>query len=186
MKKKKPKRCKKCPYYKRPRVRGYGSTELGIAFIGEAPGEMEVEYGRPFTKEGKAGEMLTKILKALKIKRKKCYIDNTVSCRPPKNANPKAKAIQLCRKRLWRTLMSGDFKLIVCLGRFAGTEIIGPNFRWGRFRRMPQIGENVVAVALYHPAYYCYRGDDLASAIQDYKVLKKWLKHPDVFDRKAS
>ena len=184
MKRRKPKRCKICPYYKRPRVKGYGSTALGIAFVGEAPGKTEVEEGRPFV--GKAGEMLDKILKALKIKRKKCYIDNTISCRPKDNANPKAEAIRLCRKRLWRTLHAGGFKLIVCLGRFAGTEIIGTNFRWGRFRRLPQVGENVVAVALHHPAYYCYRGEDLDGAIQEYRVLKKWIKHPDVFDRKAS
>jgi len=163
-------------------VKGYGDGELGIAFVGEAPGQTEVEEGRPFV--GKAGKMLTDILKALKIRRKKCHITNTILCRPKDNANPQPDAILRCRKRLWRELTGGNFKLIVCLGRFASSAIMGPDFKWGRFRYIPTLGEDVVAVGVYHPMYYCYRGDDLDGAIREYSVIKKWLKHRDVFERK--
>jgi len=175
----KPKRCKKCPYYKQPRVKSSGGNEYGIAMVGEAPGRSEVEEGKPFV--GEAGQMLNNILKKLKLKRRKIRTINTVSCRPPKNENPKPEAIARCRKRLWKELINGKFKLIVCLGRFARNEIMGPGAMWGRFRRVEAM-EGTVAVAVKHPAYWNYRGKDLDGAVEEYKIIRKWFKHKDVFD----
>ena len=58
-----------------------------IVLIGEAPGEMEDETGRPFV--GRAGQLLNDFLKEAGISREEdIYVINTVKCRPPKNRVP--------------------------------------------------------------------------------------------------
>ncbi len=54
-------------------------------FVGEAPGAEEDEQGMPFV--GKAGQLLTKIIEAIDLKRSDVYIANIIKCRPPSNRN---------------------------------------------------------------------------------------------------
>ena len=70
-----------------------------IVLIGEAPGEMEDECGRPFV--GRAGQLLDEFLtEAGKKKKKDLYIINTVKCRPPENRVPEEAEQAACRKFL--------------------------------------------------------------------------------------
>ena len=58
-----------------------------VVFIGEAPGEMEDELGRPFV--GRAGQLLNEFLAEAGISREEdIYMINTVKCRPPENRVP--------------------------------------------------------------------------------------------------
>ena len=70
-----------------------------IVLIGEAPGEMEDETGRPFV--GRAGQLLTQFLTEAGISRDEdLYIINTVKCRPPENRVPTDEEKMACRKFL--------------------------------------------------------------------------------------
>lgn len=70
-----------------------------IVLIGEAPGEMEDETGRPFV--GRAGQLLTQFLTEAGISREKdVFIINTVKCRPPENRVPTDEEKAACRKFL--------------------------------------------------------------------------------------
>ena len=88
--------CKKCRLHKNRRhaVPGEGNPEADIIFIGEGPGEMEDVKGEPFV--GKAGQLLTKMLASINLKREEVYITNVVKCRPPNNRTPFPEEIQTC------------------------------------------------------------------------------------------
>ena len=63
-----------------------GNLDAKIMFIGEAPGKDEDEQGLPFV--GRAGQLLNKMLSAIKLKREDIYITNVVNWRPPENRTP--------------------------------------------------------------------------------------------------
>ena len=70
-----------------------------IVLIGEAPGEMEDETGRPFV--GRAGQLLDEFLKGAGISRDEdVYIVNTVKCRPPENRVPTDVEKAMCERYL--------------------------------------------------------------------------------------
>ena len=75
-------------------VFGEGSPESKLMFIGEAPGAEEDNTGRPFV--GRAGQLLTKIIESINLKREDVYIANIIKCRPPDNRNPMDDEIALC------------------------------------------------------------------------------------------
>lgn len=68
---------------KRKFVQGIGPMDAKIAIFGEAPGEDEERFGKPFV--GKAGRLLTNILTETGLPRTTVRIDNVVTVRPPGN-----------------------------------------------------------------------------------------------------
>ena len=110
-------KCKKCDlhqYCKTVCLMGHGNTKAEIMFVGEAPGASEDKSGLPF--QGRAGQLLTRILKEHGIKREDVYITNAVKCRPPDNATPTKKQIQACHEYLIAEIEAVKPKVIVTLG----------------------------------------------------------------------
>jgi len=109
-------KCKKCPLYltRMKVVPGEGNEKSKVMFIGEAPGEDEDLKGRPFV--GRAGQLLTKILQSVKIKREDVFITNMVKCRPPGNRNPSKSEIETCFPYLETQVALINPKIIVTLG----------------------------------------------------------------------
>ena len=60
-----------------------GNMQSSIMIVGEGPGQKEDELGKPFV--GDAGNLLNKMLEAIKVERKKVYITNVVNYRTPNN-----------------------------------------------------------------------------------------------------
>ena len=65
---------------------GVGNPTADLMFVGEAPGADEDVQGVPFV--GRAGQLLTKIIEAIELRRDDVYIANVIKCRPPGNRNP--------------------------------------------------------------------------------------------------
>src|SRR6185436_3544994 len=76
-------------------VFGVGNPNADLMFIGEAPGRDEDLQGEPFV--GRAGQLLTDIIKAMKMTRDDVYIANVIKCRPPENRNPEPDELETCR-----------------------------------------------------------------------------------------
>ncbi len=108
--------CKQCPLYqtRHNAVPGEGNYNSPVIFIGEAPGEVEDLHGKPFI--GKAGQLFSKILQSVQIKRKDVFITNMVKCRPPGNRNPSKTEIETCLPYLESQIALINPRIIVTLG----------------------------------------------------------------------
>ena len=73
--------------------------------------------GIPFV--GRAGQLLTKIIEAIGLKREDVYIANVIKCRPPENRNPEPDEVETCEPFLFRQIDAIKPKVIVALGTFA-------------------------------------------------------------------
>ncbi|MBQ4040925.1 MAG: uracil-DNA glycosylase [Oscillospiraceae bacterium] len=118
------KNCGRCELARRRlnAVFGEGDENAKLMFIGEGPGQVEDETGRPFV--GPAGQLLDKMIAAIGLKREEVYIANIVKCRPPHNADPKPEYAEKCMPFLREQVRHIQPKIIVLLGRIAMENIL--------------------------------------------------------------
>lgn len=134
-------------------VFGEGSPTARVMFVGEAPGENEAKTGVPFC--GKAGNLLTNIIKAAGWTREEVFICNTVKCRPPGNRDPEPEETANCRQFLDMQIKVVDPAWIVCLGRVAAINVLGldPDTTIGSLRGVVHDLAGRKVVCTYHPSF---------------------------------
>jgi DNA polymerase len=144
--------CVKCPLGKTRTnfVFGVGSPHADIVAIGEAPGAEEDAQGEPFV--GRAGQLLNKILEAIRFKREDVYICNILKCRPPNNREPLPEEIELCEPYLWKQLEIIKPMMILCLGRVAGQALLKTNDSLAALRGKFFDYRGIKLMVTYHPA----------------------------------
>ncbi|KUO84746.1 MAG: DNA polymerase [Caldivirga sp. MG_3] len=173
--------CSKCPLHltRKRAVPGEGNPNAEVMLIGEAPGEVEDETGRPFV--GAAGKLLNSLLQDIGVDRSSLYITNVVKCRPPNNRDPTDEEINACKPYLIRQIAVVRPRRIVTLGRHSTRVILGlgglrvseiSRVR-GRVFRVTIAGVEVEVYPTYHPAAALYNPslkgvlkEDLARAIR--------------------
>jgi len=145
--------CEKCKLSKTRTqvVYGVGNPNADLMFIGEAPGRDEDLQGEPFV--GRAGQLLTDIIKAMKLTRDDVYIANVVKCRPPENRNPEPDELDACRPYIQRQVEIIQPKVIVALGRFALQSLTGKAYGITSVRGQWLEYNGVKVMPTYHPAY---------------------------------
>ena len=139
-------------------VFGEGDPDADVVFVGEAPGAEEDRTGRPFV--GRAGELLTKMIDAMGLRRQDVYICNILKCRPPANRTPNPEEVDCCWGFLVRQLQIIRPKVIVALGNPATQALldtrVGITRMRGNWQQLPLIGENLAGIPVmptFHPAY---------------------------------
>src|ERR1700736_5565287 len=152
--------CTKCSHLASSRTQtvfGVGNPHAEIMFIGEAPGADEDAQGEPFV--GRAGQLLTKIIRAMGFAREDVYIANILKCRPDVpagsfgNRAPTPQEMQTCRPYLLEQIRIIQPKVLVALGAVAVEGLLGTRGtmrelrgRWNSFNGTP-------LMITYHPAY---------------------------------
>ncbi|MFC2157397.1 uracil-DNA glycosylase [Acidobacteriota bacterium] len=132
-------------------VPGEGALDSDLMFVGEAPGRDEDLQGRPFV--GRAGQLLTKIITAMKFDRSEVYITNILKCRPPQNRDPKKDEIESCQAYLYEQIEQIQPRVIVTLGKFAA-EFFIPNFTSiTAMRGKLQLYRHIPLMPTFHPSY---------------------------------
>lgn len=132
-------------------VFGTGSATAELMFIGEAPGHDEDAKGEPFV--GKAGQLLTDIIKAMKLSREQVYIANVIKCRPPENRNPEPDELEACHPYIRQQISLIRPKVIVTLGKFALQSLTGRTYSITAQRGNWLEYEGVKLMPTLHPAY---------------------------------
>ena len=132
-------------------VFGAGSPNAKLMFIGEAPGAEEDNQGRPFV--GRAGQLLTKIIESIGLKREDVYIANILKCRPPGNRNPLPGEIATCSPYLIRQIELIKPKVICALGKFAAQTLLNSEMTIGKLRGTFYYYRGIKLMPTYHPAY---------------------------------
>jgi len=147
--------CTRCNLHKgrTQAVCGTGDLAADILIVGEAPGAEEDQQGEPFV--GKAGQLLTEMLRAMGRERSAVFIANVIKCRPPQNRDPAEQEIASCMPFLQRQIALLNPRLILVVGRIAAQSLLESDAPVGKLRgKVHQYGERKIPlVVTYHPAY---------------------------------
>lgn len=164
--------CKRCGLSsgRKNVVFGEGNVRAKIMFVGEGPGRDEDIQGRPFV--GRAGQLLTRMIESIDLKRGDVYIANIVKCRPPNNRVPLPEEANECLPYLRNQVAIVRPKIIVCLGATAGTYIIDRNLRITRDRGVWTERKGFYLIGTYHPAALLRDESKKKDAWEDFKAIR--------------
>lgn len=170
--------CQKCPLAKQGRsqvVFGMGNPYAKLMFVGEGPGRDEDKLGIPFV--GRAGQLLTKIIEAMKLTREDVYISNVVKCRPPNNRTPLPNESDICKNLiLFKEIEIIKPKIICALGATAAQGLLGYNTNISKTRGIFFQFNNSLVLPTYHPAYLLRNPDAKKIVWEDMKKIVEKLK----------
>ncbi|MEK6767680.1 MAG: uracil-DNA glycosylase [Gemmatimonadota bacterium] len=131
-------------------VPGQGNPHAKLVIVGEAPGATEDEKGLAFV--GRAGQLLTEILAAIKLTRDDVFICNVLKCRPPQNRDPEPLEVAACSPYLHRQLELIRPKVILAMGKPAAHALLGTNAALGELRQKLHRYRGIPLIVTYHPA----------------------------------
>lgn len=159
-------------------VFGVGNKQATWMLIGEAPGQNEDLQGEPFV--GKAGQLLTEMLRAIGLKREEVYIANMLKCRPPNNRDPESAEIAACNRFLERQIELLRPKIILAVGRIAAQNLLMTQQPLAKLRGVRHQLGGIPLIVIHHPAYLlrsllekAKAWSDLQFALSVYKNLEK-------------
>ena len=164
-------RCDELAHTRTQTVFGVGNANARLCFLGEAPGADEDKQGEPFV--GRAGQLLTKIIEACRMKREDVYILNMIKCRPPGNRNPLPEELSNCRGYLERQLALIRPEFICCLGAVAAQNLLGTTLSIGKLRGKVHHCRGANVVCTYHPAYLLRNPAAKKDTWEDMKLLMR-------------
>ena len=154
-----------------------GNPEADVMVIGEAPGREEDIAGKPFI--GPAGQLLDKMLASIGLTEETAYLTNVVNWRLPKNRNPTAEDIELCRPFLNRHIELAAPKVILLVGGVsmsAMTGLSGIMKNRGQWQTLTIAGKEIPALPIYHPAFLLRQPTLKKDAWRDLLALREQLQ----------
>ncbi len=167
-------RCKLHGLGRKQIVFGVGNPYADLMFVGEAPGADEDIQGEPFV--GRAGQLLTKIIESIGLRREDVYIANVIKCRPPGNRNPEPDEVEQCEPFLFRQIDAIRPKVIVALGKFAAQSLLRTTEPITRLRGREYTYRDAILMPTYHPAYLLRTPSAKRDVWEDMKRVRAILK----------
>lgn len=161
-------------------VFGVGNQQAELMIIGEAPGFHEDQQGEPFV--GRAGQLLTAMIKTMGMTREQVYIANILKCRPPNNRDPQADEVATCTPFLDQQIALIKPKLLLAVGRIAAHYLLQTKNSLESLRnKMHSYGKlNTPLIVTYHPAYLLRNPIDKKKAFFDLQFTQRTLKIPKI------
>jgi uracil-DNA glycosylase len=168
--------CTRCKLHTLGRTQivfGVGNPNADLMFVGEAPGRDEDLQGYPFV--GRAGQLLTKIIEAIALKREDVYIANVIKCRPPENRNPEPDEVATCEPFLFRQIDVIKPKVIVALGKFGAQTLLRTLDPISRLRGRVFDYRGAKLIPTFHPAYLLRNPSSKREVWEDMKLVRSLL-----------
>ena len=169
-------RCKLHTLGRQQIVFGVGNPDADLMFVGEAPGADEDVQGIPFV--GRAGQLLTKMIEAINLRREDVYIANVIKCRPPGNRNPEPDEIAQCEPFLFQQIEAIKPKVIVALGAFAAKTLLRSEESISRLRGHIYDYRGAKLIPTFHPSFLLRSPDRKRDAWEDLKKARALLTPP--------
>lgn len=166
-------RCKLHTLGRKQIVFGVGNPAADLMFVGEAPGADEDEQGIPFI--GRAGQLLTKIIEAIDLKREDVYIANIIKCRPPQNRNPEPDEVDRCEPFLFGQIDVIKPKIVVALGKYAAQTLLRTETPISRLRGQVFDYRDAKLIPTFHPAYLLRNPSSKREVWEDMKLVRSLL-----------
>jgi DNA polymerase len=167
------KRCKLAPTRSNI-VFGSGNPQAMLMFVGEAPGSDEDAQGLPFV--GRAGQLLTRIIEAIGMRREDVFICNILKCRPPGNRNPETEEIAACENFLFRQIAAVQPKVICALGAFGAQTLLRTTEPIGRLRGRLVDYRGAQLMATFHPAYLLRNPIEKRKVWEDMQIVRDYIR----------
>ncbi len=156
-------------------VFGVGNPDADLMFVGEAPGRDEDREGIPFV--GRAGQLLTRIIEAIDLRRDDVYIANVIKCRPPDNRNPEPDEVQTCEPYLFAQIDCIRPRVIVALGSFAARTLLRDDrASITRVRGNVYSFRGAQLIPTFHPAFLLRSPDRKREVWEDMKLVRSLLR----------
>ena len=150
-----------------------GNRKARLMFVGEAPGADEDAQARPFV--GRAGQLLTKIIEAIGLKREEVLIGNVNRCRPPGNRAPTTEEASTCKPFLLREIAVVQPEVIVVLGNTAMKNLLDTREGITRLRGRFQDYKGIKVMPTFHPAYLLRDPSKKRETWEDLKKVRDYL-----------
>ena len=168
--------CQRCKLHstRRQIVFGVGSPNADLMFVGEAPGADEDAQGVPFV--GRAGQLLTRIIEAIGLRREDVYIANILKCRPPQNRNPEDDEVKSCHPFLLRQIESVKPMIIVTLGKYASQTLLKSTVAISRLRGNFHDYHGTRLMPTFHPSYLLRNRSAKIDVWKDVQKVRETLK----------
>lgn len=157
-------------------VFGVGDPSTNLMIIGEAPGFHEDKQGEPFV--GRAGQLLTSMIKTMGFDRNQVYIANILKCRPPNNRDPQTAEVSTCTPFLDQQIALIKPRLLLAVGRIAAHYLLKTKASLESLRsKTYSYGEHATPlIVTYHPAYLLRNPIDKKKAFIDLQFARQTLK----------
>lgn len=167
--------CTRCPLHQERThvVHTEGNRKARLMFVGEAPGADEDAQARPFV--GRAGQLLTKIIEAIGLKREEVLIGNVNRCRPPGNRAPTTEEASTCKPYLLREIAIVQPEVIVVLGNTAMKNLLETREGITRLRGKFQDYKGIKVMPTFHPAYLLRDPSKKRETWEDLKKVRDYL-----------
>ena len=164
--------CTRCKLHRTRKniVFGEGNPDAKLMIVGEAPGADEDVQGHPFV--GRAGQLLTRIIEAIDLKRSDVYIGNILKCRPPSNRNPEEDEIFVCMPFLKKQIEAIDPDIICTLGNFATQSLLQTKTGITRLRGKFHTLDGRKVMPTYHPSYLLRNQAKKRETWEDMKMVR--------------
>lgn len=155
-------------------VFGVGNPRAELMFVGEAPGREEDLQGEPFV--GRAGQLLTRIIEAIGLKRPDVYIANVIKCRPPNNRNPHPDEIARCEPYLIRQVELIQPKVIVALGTYGAQTLLKTTLTISKLRGRFHTYHGSKVMPTFHPAFLLRNPERKRDVWEDMQMVQQELR----------
>ncbi len=167
--------CTRCPLHQRRTnvVHTEGNRKARLMFVGEAPGADEDAQARPFV--GRAGQLLTKIIEAIGLKREEVLIGNVNRCRPPDNRPPTLEEASMCKPFLLREIAIVQPEVIVVMGNTAMRNLLDTKEGITKLRGQFQDYKGIKVMPTFHPAYLLRDPSKKRETWEDLKKVREYL-----------
>ena len=168
-----------------------GNPDAQIMFVGEAPGADEEKQGEPFV--GVAGQLLTRVIKAMGLERSDVYITNICKFRPitddgrpqgSRNRQPTGVEMNSCIEYVLEEIAIIQPKVIVALGKTAAEGLLQRDVAITRLRGLWLEYQGIPLMPTFHPSYLKRKEDDGDEAANAEK-RKHWEDMLQVMERLA-
>ena len=167
--------CRLCPLCRTrtKTVPGVGNPRARLMFVGEAPGADEDRQGEPFV--GKAGQLLTRMIAAMGLKREDVFIANVLKCRPPDNRTPLPAEVEKCEPYLLRQIDMIRPEVICSLGAVASSTLLKTETSISKLRGKFHSYHDVPLMPTFHPSYLLRNPAAKKDVWEDLQMVMKRL-----------
>ena len=153
---------------------GQGKASPRLMIVGDVPSEEEDSSAQMY--RGAAGELLEKMLQAMKLSTDEVFYTPAVKCRPPENRQPHVAESKTCFKHLQQQIAERKPECILAFGNLAALGVLNQKLKVTEARgQWFNTDDNIPVMVTYHPAYLLRKPEEKKAAWGDLQQVMSKL-----------